>query len=84
MAREAPSWAEQWGAGGIGAMDYDDTRSQKDTSKNKNKNSSAKPGFTKARAVAVRSLEKIKTGASICVKWIKNHFKKKRTPILHS
>lgn len=82
MGSEARSWADQWGAGGIGAIEYDeiDTRSQKDTNNN-NKNSGAKVGFTKAKAVAVIGLEKIKSGASICVKWITNHFKKKRTSI---
>jgi len=79
MANESRSWADQWGAGGIGAMKYEeiDTRSQKDTGNNKN--SSAKAGFTKAKAVATIGLEKIKSGALICVKWITNHFKKKRT-----
>ncbi|KAI5447207.1 hypothetical protein KIW84_014890 [Lathyrus oleraceus] len=54
MGSEARSWADQWGAGGIGAIEYDeiDTRSQKDTNNN-NKNSGAKVGFTKAKAVAV-------------------------------
>jgi hypothetical protein len=82
MASEARSWADQWGAGGIGARDYEeiDTRSQKDTTTNK-KNTSAKAGFTKAKAIATIGLEKIKSGASICVKWITNHFKKKRTSI---
>ncbi|XP_050902416.1 uncharacterized protein LOC127113088 [Lathyrus oleraceus] len=62
MGSEARSWADQWGAGGIGAIEYDeiDTRSQKDTNNN-NKNSGAKVGFTKAKAVAVIGLEKIKS-----------------------
>ncbi|KAK4259011.1 hypothetical protein QN277_005390 [Acacia crassicarpa] len=58
MESEAPSWADQWGAGGIGAMDEQDTRSQKDDKKNKN--SDAKGGFA--------PIQKIKGG----VKWIKN------------
>ncbi|KAH1231498.1 hypothetical protein GmHk_09G024378 [Glycine max] len=64
MASEAPRWADQWGAGGIGAMEDDDaTRSQKDMRKNKNSG-----GFAK-----------IKSGASICVTWIKNQFKRNNT-----
>ena len=66
MESEAPSWADQWGAGGIGAMDEQDTRSQKDTDK-KNKNSDAKGGFA--------PIQKIKGG----VKWIKNQCKRKST-----
>lgn len=81
MVSEAPSWADQWG---VGAIEYDDidTRSQKHTT-GKNKNSGAKVGFTKAKAVATIGLQKIKSGASTCVKWITNHFKrkKKRTSI---
>ncbi|KAK7292416.1 hypothetical protein RIF29_08195 [Crotalaria pallida] len=64
MASEAPSWADQWGAGGIGALEDDDTRSQKDTTKNKN--SGAKSGLSRAKATA-----------SNCVKWIKNLCKRK-------
>lgn len=86
MASEAPSWADQWGAGGIGAIEDDDhdtvTRSQKDTGgKNKISGSKSKAGFSKAKAVAMIGLEKIKSGASICVKWIKTQFKKRRTSI---
>lgn len=86
MASEAPSWADQWGAGGIGAIEDDDhdtvTRSQKDTGgKNKISGSKSKAGFSKAKAVAMIGLEKIKSRASICVKWIKTQFKKRRTSI---
>ncbi|KAI4298701.1 hypothetical protein L6164_032228 [Bauhinia variegata] len=73
MASEAPSWADQWGAGGIGAMEDDSTRSVKDTGKTKN--SEAKGGFTKAKAV----MEKIKSGTSNWFKWIKNQRKAKTT-----
>ncbi|TKY72165.1 ankyrin repeat protein [Spatholobus suberectus] len=77
MASEAPSWADQWGAEGIGAMEDDGTRSQKDTGKNKN--SGAGGGFTKVKAAARIGVQKIKSGASICVAWIKNQFKRKRS-----
>lgn len=63
MASEAPSWADQWGAGGIGAMEDDSTRSQKDT--DKNNNSGTKSGFSRAKAT--------------CVKWIKSLCKRKST-----
>ncbi|RDX87897.1 hypothetical protein CR513_30580, partial [Mucuna pruriens] len=66
MASEAPSWADQWGAGGIGAMEDEDTKSQKDTGKNKN--SGSKGGFSK-----------VKASASNCVKWIKGLCKRKST-----
>ncbi|KAL5182398.1 hypothetical protein HKD37_17G046539 [Glycine soja] len=66
MASEAPSWADQWGAGGIGAMEDDDTISQKETGKKKN--SGSKGGFGKVKAIA-----------SNCVKWLKSLCKRKST-----
>lgn len=78
MPSEAPSWADQWGAGGIGAMEDDDgTRSHKHTGKNKN--SDAKGSFTKVKAIATIGVQRIKIGTSICMGWIKNQFKRKRT-----
>ncbi|CAO2842531.1 unnamed protein product [Amaranthus hypochondriacus] len=35
MASEAPSWADQWGEGGFGAMDEVKTVQNKDTNKKK-------------------------------------------------
>ncbi|CAL5199528.1 unnamed protein product [Lathyrus oleraceus] len=63
MASEAPSWADQWGAGGFGAMEDDNTKSQNDA---KMKNSGGKGGLSKARATA-----------SNCVKWFKSLCKRK-------
>lgn len=74
MASEALSWADQWS--GIGAMEDDGTRSQKDIGKNKN--SGAKDGFAKVKAAARIGVHKIKSGALICVTWIRNQFKRKR------
>jgi len=66
MASEAPSWADQWGAGGIGAMEADDTISQKETGKNKS--SGSKGAFGKVKATA-----------SNCVKWLKSLCKRNST-----
>ncbi|RYR76184.1 hypothetical protein Ahy_A01g000793 [Arachis hypogaea] len=65
MASEAPSWADQWGAGGIGAMEDDATTFQKDTGKNKK--SGSKGGFGRVKATA-----------SNCVKWMKSLCKRKK------
>ncbi|KAK7359783.1 hypothetical protein VNO77_01748 [Canavalia gladiata] len=73
MAYEALSWADQWGGGG---MEDDGTRSQKDTGKNKNLD--AKGGFSKVKAIAMISVPKIKSLASICATWIKNQFQRNR------
>ncbi|KAG5391871.1 hypothetical protein IGI04_021834 [Brassica rapa subsp. trilocularis] len=68
MASEAPSWADQWGNGGIGVMaaKEETTDGKKDASGKKS--SKAKAGFNRAKMVAF-----------IGVNWMKNlvHRKKK-------
>lgn len=80
MADEAPSWADQWGAGGIGAMEEDDDR----TINNKNgckKKAESGSGLGKAKAVAMAGAQKVKTGTAIGIKWIKKQFQKKDSTI---
>ncbi|GLT52643.1 hypothetical protein SLA2020_259710 [Shorea laevis] len=65
MEGEAPSWADQWGAGGIGAIVEDDnTTAKKDG--NNNKKGSGKDGFSKAKDAALKGAKKlmIKMGVS--------------------
>ncbi|XP_010553431.1 PREDICTED: uncharacterized protein LOC104823525 [Tarenaya hassleriana] len=69
MASEAPSWADQWGAGGFGAMpEEENPNAKKDAAAGKN-SGVAKSGINRAKIVAF-----------IGVKWIKNlvHMKKKK------
>lgn len=73
MAAEAPSWADQWGAGGIGAME-DDDKAKGDQSSDKKAGS--KPGYAKAKAATMASAKKIGNGISIGIKWIMNPRKK--------
>lgn len=76
MAAEAPSWADQWGAGGIGALEEEDNaNAKKDGTGNKKTN--AKAGFGKAKATAMVGAQKIKSGASAGIKWVKNQCQKK-------
>ncbi|KAJ7946297.1 putative Ankyrin repeat protein [Quillaja saponaria] len=76
MDSEAPSWADQWGAGGIGAIEEDDkTKTLKDSGGKKKVD--AKAGFIKAKTVALISALKIKSGTSNGIKWIKNQCQKK-------
>lgn len=65
MASEAPSWADQWGAGGIGAMVEDDNSTATKKESGNGKKTNAKSGFNKARTAAV--------------KWVKNLFQKKNS-----
>ncbi|KAB2600943.1 hypothetical protein D8674_001948 [Pyrus ussuriensis x Pyrus communis] len=77
MAAEAPGWADQWGAGGIGAPeDADNTRTAEDDSNNKK--AETKSGIGKAKVVAMAGAEKIKSGTSNGIKWIKNQCQKKK------
>lgn len=63
MATEAPSWADQWGTGGIGAMEEDDTTAKKESN---NKKANAKGGFNKAKAMFSNG-----------IKWVKHRCQKK-------
>ncbi|KAF5729063.1 hypothetical protein HS088_TW21G01220 [Tripterygium wilfordii] len=74
MAAEAPSWADQWGTGGIGAMEDDNTTSKQDSS---SKKTEAKTGFGKAKAAASVGAQKIMSGTSSGFKWVKNQCQKK-------
>ncbi|CAI9783917.1 unnamed protein product [Fraxinus pennsylvanica] len=63
MATEGPSWADQWGAGGIGAMEDENTKSNREVGNNKNAGSTA--GLGKAKAAAILGAQKVKNGTSI-------------------
>uniref|UniRef100_A0A6N2LRV9 Uncharacterized protein n=1 Tax=Salix viminalis TaxID=40686 RepID=A0A6N2LRV9_SALVM len=76
MAGEAPSWADQWGAGGVGSMEDDSyTGTKRDTSKKEEVD--AKRGLNKAKASAMSGAQKLKSGASNSFKWVKSKCQKK-------
>lgn len=77
MASEAPGWADQWGAGGIGALeDENKNKSVEDNNKNKGE---TKSGLNKAKVAAMAGAEKIKSGTTNGIKWIKNQCQKKKS-----
>ncbi|GLT81343.1 hypothetical protein SLA2020_527320 [Shorea laevis] len=76
MAAEAPSWADQWGTGGIGAMEEEDNANAKKEGTG-NKKTNGKAGLGKAKATAIVGAQKIKSGASAGIKWVKNQCQKK-------
>lgn len=78
MASEAPSWADQWGAGGIGAVEESDSLEDNNGSQKKVTASSA--GLSKAKAVAIGGAQKVKNGTTMGIKWIKNKYQKKSSP----
>ncbi|OWM86333.1 hypothetical protein CDL15_Pgr010675 [Punica granatum] len=66
MATETPSWADQWGEGGIGAMQEDEgEKAKKEGDK------------AKKESKAGAALKKIKAGTSSGFKWIKNQCQRK-------
>lgn len=73
MASEAPSWADQWGAGGIGAIEDEKVDVKKENDGNK-KGSTA---FGRANSVAKEGAKKLKNGTSNGIKWIKSKCQKK-------
>ncbi|MFS8025696.1 hypothetical protein Hanom_Chr16g01478231 [Helianthus anomalus] len=73
MASEAPSWADQWGSGGIGAIE-DEKVDVKKEDDGKKKGSTA---FGKASSVAKEGAKKLKNSTSSGIKWIKNKCQKK-------
>ncbi|KAL5773302.1 hypothetical protein ACOSQ2_013226 [Xanthoceras sorbifolium] len=77
MTTEAPSWADQWGAGGIGALEEEeDNKTKKESTK---KAADGKGGFNKAKVAAMVGAHKIKSGASNGIKWVKHQCQKKNS-----
>ncbi|KAL9663901.1 hypothetical protein QQ045_019295 [Rhodiola kirilowii] len=83
-SKQAPSWADQWATGGsYDNPRYDDDDDQKQVDKkNGNKKldaakSAASVGMEKAKAGAVMSAQKVKSGTSGGIKWLKNQYSKK-------
>ncbi|KAG9136600.1 hypothetical protein Leryth_027679 [Lithospermum erythrorhizon] len=68
MAAEAPSWADQWGAGGFESIEGDDNAARDAGNQKKKKSIGGK-----AKIVA----GKVKKSMSSGVKWIKNKCQKK-------
>ncbi|WRX27636.1 hypothetical protein QQP08_020123 [Theobroma cacao] len=75
MASDAPSWADQWGAGGIGAMEDEDATAKKENGSKKK--SEGKGGFNKAKTAALMGAKKFKLGVSKGITWVKNKCQKK-------
>ncbi|KAI3718705.1 hypothetical protein L6452_19587 [Arctium lappa] len=75
-SHEAPSWADQWGAGGIGAIEEEKVDTNKETNTNKIKGSTA---LGRANSVAKEGAKKLKNGTSNGIKWIKNKCQKKNS-----
>lgn len=82
MRSEAPTWADQWGSGGMD--DYYDRQDDKDSGKGKGKKmanvkAAASSGLDKAKSAASAGAQKVKSGTSTSISWIKNKCQKKST-----
>ncbi|KAL0926720.1 hypothetical protein M5K25_002964 [Dendrobium thyrsiflorum] len=80
MTSEAPTWADQWGAGGMD--DYYDKQEGNDSKSNKGKKmanvkAAASSGLDKAKSAASVGAQKVKSGTSMSISWIKNKCQKK-------
>ncbi|GFP91974.1 hypothetical protein PHJA_001341500 [Phtheirospermum japonicum] len=73
MSIEGPSWADQWGEGGFGAMADENAKSNKDAGGDDKKAA----GFGKAKAAAMAGAQKVKNSTSMGFKWVKNKCQKK-------
>ncbi|KAI8567381.1 hypothetical protein RHMOL_Rhmol02G0117500 [Rhododendron molle] len=91
MASEAPSWADQWGKGGVGAMGEEDNGTTVKESGSNKKATGTSAGLSKAKSVAmagaqkvksgtVAGAQKVKSGTSTGFNWIKNKCQKKNSP----
>ncbi|KAF5195339.1 hypothetical protein FRX31_015072 [Thalictrum thalictroides] len=70
---EAPSWADQWGEGGIGVFKQEN----KTEVKKEDKNVSNTKKMDKAKAAAMVGAQKVKNGTASGIKWIKTKCQKK-------
>lgn len=66
MASEAPTWADQWGEGGFGAMD--DAKPKEKTESKKKK------------TVIFAGIGKAKAAAMVGIKWVKQRCVKQNPP----
>ncbi|KAE8696743.1 hypothetical protein F3Y22_tig00110647pilonHSYRG00122 [Hibiscus syriacus] len=74
MASEAPSWADQWGAGGIGAMENEDDTAKKE---NETKKPKGKGGF---KTAALKGANNFKLGVSKGITWVKSKCQERSSP----
>lgn len=82
MGSEAPSWADQWGSGGIGdsSEQYHENKEmngKNNNSKMANMKAAASVGLGKAKVAASVGANKVKSGTSLGIKWVKNQCQKK-------
>ncbi|KAG6466896.1 hypothetical protein ZIOFF_075298 [Zingiber officinale] len=71
MENEAPSWADQWGTGGLDADDSKYKESGKDNKKMEKVKAFASSSFGKAKAAATVGASKAKSSTNTGIKWIK-------------
>ncbi|XP_004515100.1 uncharacterized protein [Cicer arietinum] len=84
MGGKAPSWSDQWGTGGFGSDEYEDSDMMKKNDKGSasgkkmaDAKAMASVGMDKAKTAAVVSAQKVKSGTSAGFKWVKNQVQKR-------
>ncbi|XP_040378640.1 uncharacterized protein LOC121053971 [Oryza brachyantha] len=76
----APTWAEQWGSGGDGSSKKGGAGSgsgEKKTTVAGNVKAAASESLVKAKAAAMVGAQKVKSGTSSGIKWVKEQYQKR-------
>ncbi|KAL0911357.1 hypothetical protein M5K25_019491 [Dendrobium thyrsiflorum] len=88
MGSDAPSWADQWGSGGLEDEYGNSSSTNNKGKKTPNLKATASAGLGKAKSAAVIGAhhaktaakvgaQKVKTGTSMGISWMKNQYHKR-------
>lgn len=78
---DAPTWADQWGSGGDGSIKKGGgsggTANRDKKTVASNVKAAASESFVKAKAAALVGAQKVKSGTSSGIKWVKEQYQKR-------
>ncbi|XP_062209321.1 uncharacterized protein LOC133911135 [Phragmites australis] len=80
---DAPTWADQWGSGDNGSLKRAGGNGSSINAKADKKTvtgnvkAAASEGFIKAKAAALVGAQKVKSGTSSGIKWVKEQYQKR-------
>uniref|UniRef100_A0A0D9VVU6 Uncharacterized protein n=1 Tax=Leersia perrieri TaxID=77586 RepID=A0A0D9VVU6_9ORYZ len=73
----APTWADQWGAGSFKKGGDGSGSNEKKTTVAGNVKAAASESLVKAKAAALVGAQKVKSGTSSGIKWVKDQYQKR-------
>lgn len=77
---DAPTWADQWGSGGDGSFKKGSGSGTPNSEKKTvtgNVKAKASESFVKVKAAALVGAQKVKSGTSSGIKWVKEQYQKR-------